>query len=153
MNESINFTENIILFFLQHNTKTNSFFNDAGGMLSDLAPQELQVSQLEHYDGSTLRRDAESALFAIPLSLSRHRYSSKETLRAVLDARCIVDGSIQEAARWPTECQVKLDALVRRHLQESKNWYQNHKNNPLLFKDKFDNNYLNFLRRHYTKNY
>lgn len=79
-------------------------------MLSDLAPRELQVSQLEHYDGSTLRRDADSALFAIPLSLSRHRYSSKETLRAVLDARCIVDGSIQEAARWPTECQVRINS-------------------------------------------
>ncbi|XP_011267877.2 cytosolic carboxypeptidase 2 [Camponotus floridanus] len=86
-----------------------------GGMLSDLAPQELQVSQLEHYDGPTLRRDAESALFAIPLSLSRHRYSSKETLRAVLDARCIVDGSIQEAARWPTECQVIPERI--RHIE------------------------------------
>ncbi|XP_029662311.1 cytosolic carboxypeptidase 2-like [Formica exsecta] len=86
-----------------------------GGMLSDLAPQELQVSQLEHYDGSTLRRDVESALFAIPLSLSRHRYSSKETLRAVLDARCIVDGSIQEAARWPTECQVIPERI--RHIE------------------------------------
>lgn len=84
-------------------------------MFSDLAPQELQVSQLERYDSSTLRRDAESALFAIPLSLSRHRYSSKETLRAVLDARCIVDGSIQEAARWPTECQVRIDARALAH--------------------------------------
>lgn len=131
-------------------------------MLSDLAPQELQVSQLEHYDGSTLRRDAESALFAIPLSLSRHRYSSKETLRAVLDARCIVDGSIQEAARWPTECQVRINALARRDLQDSKTEYKNKSNQcspllfkdeRLLFKDKFDNNYLNFLKRHYTKNY
>lgn len=86
-----------------------SFFNDAGGMLSDLTPQDLQVSQLERYESSALRRDAESALFAIPLGLSRHRYS-KEALRAVLDARCIVDGSIQEAARWPTECQVKINA-------------------------------------------
>ncbi|CAL1675295.1 unnamed protein product [Lasius platythorax] len=86
-----------------------------GGMFSDLAPQELQVSQLERYDSSTLRRDAESALFAIPLSLSRHRYSSKETLRAVLDARCIVDGSIQEAARWPTECQVIPERI--RHIE------------------------------------
>ncbi|KMQ95365.1 cytosolic carboxypeptidase 2-like protein [Lasius niger] len=84
-------------------------------MFSDLAPQELQVSQLERYDSSTLRRDAESALFAIPLSLSRHRYSSKETLRAVLDARCIVDGSIQEAARWPTECQVIPERI--RHIE------------------------------------
>ncbi|XP_029166234.1 cytosolic carboxypeptidase 2 [Nylanderia fulva] len=88
-----------------------------GGMLSDLAPQELQVSQLERYDSSTLRRDAESALFAIPLSLSRHRYSSKETLRAVLDARCIVDGSIQEAARWPTECQVIPERI--RHIEHN----------------------------------
>lgn len=76
-------------------------------MLSELqVPQELQVSQLERYDSSVLRREVESALFAIPLGLSRHRYS-KETLRAVLDARCIVDGNIQEAARWPTECQVR----------------------------------------------
>lgn len=106
-------------------------------MLSDLAPQELQVSQLEHYDGSTLRRDVESALFAIPLSLSRHRYSSKETLRAVLDARCIVDGSIQEAARWPTECQVRINALVCRDFQEN-NEYRNESNQcvPLLFKNK-----------------
>lgn len=81
-----------------------NLFNDTGGMLSDLTPQELQVSQL---DNSALRRDVESALFAIPLGLSRHRYS-KETLRAVLDARCMVDGSIQEAARWPTECQVNI---------------------------------------------
>ncbi|XP_072756013.1 cytosolic carboxypeptidase 3 isoform X2 [Anoplolepis gracilipes] len=73
------------------------------------------MSQLEHYEGSTLRRGAESALFAIPLSLSRHRYSSKETLRAVLDARCIVDGSIQEAARWPTECQVISERI--RHIE------------------------------------
>ncbi|KAL6255813.1 hypothetical protein P5V15_013056 [Pogonomyrmex californicus] len=78
-------------------------------MLSDLTPQELHVSQLERYETSALRRDAESALFAIPLGLTRHRYS-KEALRAVLDARCIVDGSIQEAARWPTECQVKVNA-------------------------------------------
>lgn len=84
-------------------------FNDAGGMLSDLTPQNVQVSQVERYEISALRRDAESALFAIPLGLSRHRYS-KEALRAVLDARCIVDGSIQEAARWPTECQVKINA-------------------------------------------
>ncbi|KAG5314297.1 NNAD carboxypeptidase, partial [Acromyrmex insinuator] len=76
-----------------------------GGILSDLTPQDLQVSQLERYESSALRRDAESALFAIPLGLSRYRYS-KEALRAVLDARCIVDGSIQEATRWPTECQV-----------------------------------------------
>lgn len=76
-------------------------------MLSELqVPQELQVSQLERYDSTVLRREVESALFAIPLGLSRHRYT-KETLRAVLDARCIVDGSIQETARWPTECQVR----------------------------------------------
>ncbi|XP_011881907.1 PREDICTED: cytosolic carboxypeptidase 2-like [Vollenhovia emeryi] len=87
-----------------------------GGMLSDLTPQELQVSQLERYnESSALRRDAESALFAIPLGcFSRHRYS-KEALRAVLDARCIVDGSIQEAARWPTECQVIPERV--RHIE------------------------------------
>nr|XP_012234961.1 PREDICTED: cytosolic carboxypeptidase 2 [Linepithema humile]XP_012234962.1 PREDICTED: cytosolic carboxypeptidase 2 [Linepithema humile] len=84
-----------------------------GGMLSDLASQELQVSQLDRYN-SALRRDVESALFAIPLGLSRHRYS-KETLRAVLDARCMVDGSIQEAARWPTECQVIPERI--RHIE------------------------------------
>ncbi|XP_011689976.1 PREDICTED: cytosolic carboxypeptidase 2 [Wasmannia auropunctata] len=85
-----------------------------GGMLSDLTPQDLQVSQVERYESSALRRDAESALFAIPLGLSRHRYS-KEALRAVLDARCIVDGSIQEAARWPTECQVIAEKV--RHIE------------------------------------
>ncbi|XP_018315910.1 cytosolic carboxypeptidase 2 [Mycetomoellerius zeteki] len=85
-----------------------------GGMLSDLTPQDLQVSQLERYESSALRRDAESALFAIPLGLSRYRYS-KEALRAVLDARCIVDGSIQEAARWPTECQVIPERV--RHIE------------------------------------
>ncbi|XP_024870764.1 cytosolic carboxypeptidase 2-like [Temnothorax curvispinosus] len=85
-----------------------------GSMLSDLTPQDLQVSQLERYESSALRRDAESALFAIPLGLSRHRYS-KEALRAVLDARCIVDGSIQEAARWPTECQVIPERV--RHIE------------------------------------
>ncbi|XP_025992726.2 uncharacterized protein LOC105203436 [Solenopsis invicta] len=85
-----------------------------GGMLSDLTPQDLQVSQLERYESSALRRDAESALFAIPLGVSRHRYS-KEALRAVLDARCIVDGSIQEAARWPTECQVIPERV--RHIE------------------------------------
>ncbi|KYQ46662.1 Cytosolic carboxypeptidase NnaD [Trachymyrmex zeteki] len=83
-------------------------------MLSDLTPQDLQVSQLERYESSALRRDAESALFAIPLGLSRYRYS-KEALRAVLDARCIVDGSIQEAARWPTECQVIPERV--RHIE------------------------------------
>lgn len=82
-------------------------------MLSELqVPQELQVSQLERYDSSLLRREMESALFAIPLGLSRYRYS-KETLRAVLDARCTVDGSIQEAARWPTECQVRSTHCTR----------------------------------------
>ncbi|XP_018365065.1 PREDICTED: cytosolic carboxypeptidase 2 [Trachymyrmex cornetzi] len=85
-----------------------------GGMLSDLTPQDLQVSQLERYESSALRRDAESALFAIPLGLSRYRYS-KEALRAVLDARCIIDGSIQEAARWPTECQVIPERV--RHIE------------------------------------
>ncbi|XP_077280921.1 uncharacterized protein LOC143907805 [Temnothorax americanus] len=85
-----------------------------GSTLSDLTPQDLQVSQLERYESSALRRDAESALFAIPLGLSRHRYS-KEALRAVLDARCIVDGSIQEAARWPTECQVIPERV--RHIE------------------------------------
>lgn len=84
-------------------------FHNAGGMLSELQmPQEFQVPQLERYDSSVLRREAESALFAISLSSSTHRYS-KETLQAVLDARCIVDGSIQETARWPTECQVNID--------------------------------------------
>ncbi|KYN37082.1 Cytosolic carboxypeptidase NnaD [Trachymyrmex septentrionalis] len=87
---------------------------NVGGMLSDLTPQDLQVSQLERYESSALRRDAESALFAIPLGLSRYRYS-KEALRAVLDARCIVDGSIQEAARWPTECQVIPERI--RHIE------------------------------------
>ncbi|XP_014485623.1 PREDICTED: cytosolic carboxypeptidase 2 [Dinoponera quadriceps] len=86
-----------------------------GGVLSELqVPQELQVSQLERYDSSILRREVESALFAIPLGLSGYRYS-KETLRAVLDARCIVDGSIQEAARWPTECQVISERI--RHIE------------------------------------
>ncbi|KAG5323938.1 NNAD carboxypeptidase, partial [Acromyrmex heyeri] len=85
-----------------------------GGILSDLTPQDLQVSQLERYESSALRRDAESALFAVPLGLSRYRYS-KEALRAVLDARCIVDGSIQEAARWPTECQVIPERV--RHIE------------------------------------
>ncbi|KAG5347830.1 NNAD carboxypeptidase, partial [Acromyrmex charruanus] len=85
-----------------------------GGILSDLTPQDLQVSQLERYESSALRRDAESALFAVPLNLSRYRYS-KEALRAVLDARCIVDGSIQEAARWPTECQVIPERV--RHIE------------------------------------
>ncbi|EZA59843.1 Cytosolic carboxypeptidase NnaD [Ooceraea biroi] len=76
-------------------------------MFSDLqGPQELlQASPLERYDSSSLRRDAESALFAISLGFSRYRYS-KETLQAVLDARCIIEGNIQEEARWPTECQV-----------------------------------------------
>ncbi|XP_036145317.1 cytosolic carboxypeptidase 2 [Monomorium pharaonis] len=87
-----------------------------GGILSDLTPQDLQVSQLERYESSGLRRDAESALFTISLGLSRHRYS-KEALRAVLDARCIVDGSIQEAARWPTECQVIQERV--RHVEYS----------------------------------
>ncbi|KAL0100470.1 hypothetical protein PUN28_019658 [Cardiocondyla obscurior] len=85
-----------------------------GGMISDLTPQDHQGSQLERYESSALRRDAESALFAIPLGISRHRYS-KEALRAVLDARCIVDGSIQEAARWPTECQVIPERV--RHIE------------------------------------
>ncbi|XP_025162604.1 cytosolic carboxypeptidase 2 [Harpegnathos saltator] len=88
-----------------------------GGMLSELqVPQELQVSPLERYDSSVLRREIESALFGIPLGLSQHRYS-KETLRAVLDARCIVDGSIQEAARWPTECQVVPERI--RHIENN----------------------------------
>jgi len=83
-----------------------------GGVFSDLqAPQEsLQASPLERYEGSALRRDAESALFAISLGFPRHHQCSKEALQAVLDARCIIEGSIQEEARWPTECQVTINA-------------------------------------------
>lgn len=78
-------------------------------MLSDLhASRELQVSPLERYDNLALRREIEAALFAIPLSLSRYQYS-KDSLRTIFDSRCIIDGNIQETARWPTECQVTTD--------------------------------------------
>jgi len=33
------------------NNEDGFFFNDAGGILSDLTPQDLQVSQLERYGG------------------------------------------------------------------------------------------------------
>lgn len=94
------------------------FLYDAGGAFTDLqGPSELQASSLERYNSSALRRDAESTLFAISLGFSRHR-CSKETLQAVLDARCIIEGNIQEEARWPTECQVTINAYMYYNMYE-----------------------------------
>ncbi|XP_076618295.1 cytosolic carboxypeptidase 2 [Colletes latitarsis] len=68
-----------------------------GGALANIQRfQELQLLQLGRYE--VQRQEPE-----LPL---------KETLRTVLDTRCMIDGITQEAARWPTECQV-LSERVR----------------------------------------
>nr|XP_012145462.1 PREDICTED: cytosolic carboxypeptidase 2-like [Megachile rotundata] len=64
--------------------------------------QELQLLQLGRYN--VPRRETELSLFSVPLGTRDDQ--SKETLRTLLDSRCMIDGITQEAARWPTECQV-----------------------------------------------
>ncbi|XP_076238099.1 cytosolic carboxypeptidase 2 [Calliopsis andreniformis] len=74
-----------------------------GGALANLQKlQELQVLQLGRYEAQ--RRETELPLFSIPFGIKGDQ--SKETLQSVLDTHCTIDGITQEAARWPTECQV-----------------------------------------------
>ncbi|XP_076162473.1 cytosolic carboxypeptidase 2 [Ptiloglossa arizonensis] len=74
----------------------------AGGALGSIQRfQELQLLHLGRYDAQ--RQETEHPLFPFG---NRDDHRSKETLRTMLDTRCTIDGITQEAARWPTECQV-----------------------------------------------
>ncbi|CAK9797042.1 Cytosolic carboxypeptidase Nna1 [Anthophora plagiata] len=64
--------------------------------------QELQFLQLGRYE--LPRRETELSLFSVPFGTRDDQ--SQESLRSALDTRCMIDGITQEAARWPTECQV-----------------------------------------------
>ncbi|XP_054002015.1 cytosolic carboxypeptidase 2 [Hylaeus anthracinus] len=74
--------------------------------------QELQLLQLGRYE--VQREETELPLFSVPFG-TRDDHRSKETLRSVLDTRCMIDGITQEAARWPTECQVLPERV--RHIE------------------------------------
>ncbi|XP_076686785.1 cytosolic carboxypeptidase 2 [Andrena cerasifolii] len=81
-----------------------------GGALASLQRlQELQLLQLGRCE--VQRPETEVPLFSVAFG-AREDQQSKETLRSVLDTRCMIDGITQEAARWPTECQVLPDRVT-----------------------------------------
>lgn len=81
------------------------FFFNTGSTLANLNKlQELQLLQLGRCE--VPRREPELSLFSMPFGTKDDQ--SQETLRSVLDTRCTIDGITQEAARWPTECQVTI---------------------------------------------
>nr|XP_034186335.1 cytosolic carboxypeptidase 2-like [Osmia lignaria] len=87
-----------------------------GGALANFSKlQEVQLLQLGRYD--VPRRETELSLFSVPFGTREDQ--SKETLRNVLDSRCMIDGITQEAARWPTECQVLPERV--RHIEYTRN--------------------------------
>ncbi|XP_017763327.1 PREDICTED: cytosolic carboxypeptidase 2-like [Eufriesea mexicana] len=73
--------------------------------------QELQLLQLGQCE--VPRRETELSLFSMPFGTKDDQ--SQETLRSLLDTRCMIDGITQEAARWPTECQVLPERV--RHIE------------------------------------
>ncbi|XP_076753727.1 cytosolic carboxypeptidase 2 [Xylocopa sonorina] len=73
--------------------------------------QELQLLQLGRCEIS--RRETELSLFSVPFGARSDQ--PQETLRSALDTHCTIDGIIQEAARWPTECQVLSEKV--RHIE------------------------------------
>ncbi|KOC68890.1 Cytosolic carboxypeptidase NnaD [Habropoda laboriosa] len=75
--------------------------------------QELQLLQLGRYE--IPRRETELSLFSVPFGTRDDQ--SQESLRSALDTRCMIDGITQEAARWPTECQVLSERV--KHVEYS----------------------------------
>ncbi|XP_017888691.1 cytosolic carboxypeptidase 2-like [Ceratina calcarata] len=83
-----------------------------GGRLANLNKlQELQLLQLGRCE--ILRRETELSLFSVPFGAR----DTQEILRSALDTRCMIDGITQEAARWPTECQVLSERV--RHIEDT----------------------------------
>nr|XP_031827253.1 cytosolic carboxypeptidase 2 [Nomia melanderi] len=79
-----------------------------GALASFQRLQELQLLQLGRCE--LQRRDTEFLQFA-----ARDDHPLRENLRTALDTRCAIDGITQEAARWPTECQVLSERV--RHIE------------------------------------
>ncbi|XP_078050336.1 uncharacterized protein LOC144476893 isoform X2 [Augochlora pura] len=85
-----------------------------GGALANFQRlRELQLLQLGRYE--VQRRETEFLQFSAPFG-ARDDQLSKESLRTALDTRCAIDGITQEAARWPTECQVLPERV--RHIEQ-----------------------------------
>ncbi|XP_076642435.1 uncharacterized protein LOC143353191 [Halictus rubicundus] len=85
-----------------------------GGALANFQRlQELQLLQLGRYE--VQRRESEFLQFSAPFRI-RDDQLAKESLRTALDTRCTIDGITQEAARWPTECQVLSERV--RHIEQ-----------------------------------
>ncbi|XP_033338745.2 uncharacterized protein LOC117227533 [Megalopta genalis] len=86
-----------------------------GGALANFQRlQELRLLQLGRYE--VQRRETEFLRISAPFGL-RNDQPSKESLRTALDIRCAIDGITQEAARWPTECQVLPERV--RHVEQA----------------------------------
>lgn len=81
----------------------------------------MQLLQLGRYD--VPRRETELSLFSVPFGTREDQ--SKETLRNVLDSRCMIDGITQETARWPTECQVNKQLFVNYDENTECNYFLN----------------------------
>ncbi|XP_046145396.1 cytosolic carboxypeptidase 2-like [Osmia bicornis bicornis] len=103
-------------FYARLSYQKISYFYLRGGALANFSKlQEVQLLQLGRYD--VPRRETELSLFSVPFGTREDQ--SKETLRNVLDSRCMIDGITQEAARWPTECQVLPERV--RHIEYTRN--------------------------------